>query len=314
MAMDRVTIIPPGPGNPYDTPIIDPVGITRKYLDVSYTPGNPHPMRQLDVYLPEEGEGPFPVLIYMHGGGFVHGRKNDFHVENYLKSLDEGFAFVSVEQRLCSPLPGGGYGQEGVFPYSLFDLKAAIRYLRANAIKYALDTERFALLGTSAGGYHVAMAAATRNVPAMYDDALGFPGVSERVHAVVNLFGVGDLALQAAHSDKMAQEQADAPGLAAVNFANVFFGAEVLGHPHLSRFANPETWVTPDMPPMLLRMGAADRVVPVECSRRLAKRIEEVCGKDRVDYDEFPDYAHGDPRFHDPENHRRMWDWLKAKL
>ena len=85
-------------------------------------------------------------------------------------------------------------------------------------------------------------------------------------------------------------------------------------YPHLAYFANPETWITSSMPPILLRMGAADRIVDVESSRRLAKRIEEVCGKDRVDYDEFPDYEHGDERFNSPENQKRMWDWLKDKL
>jgi len=72
--------------------------------------------------------------------------------------------------------------------------------------------------------------------------------------------------------------------------------------------------VTPDMPPILIQAGDADQVVTVECSRSLAKRIAEVCGKDRVDYDEFPGYGHGDARFHTPENQKRMFDWLREKL
>ena len=195
--MARVKIMPATPGNPSIMPLIDTTDITRKYLDISYTPDNAHPMRRLDIYLPEDGDGPFPVLIYMHGGGFILGRKDDFHTADYMGCLDEGFAFVSVEQRLCSPMPEGGFSLDGVFPHSLFDLKAAIRFLRANAKKYLLDTERFALIGASAGGYHVAMAAATQDVPAMYDASLGLADVSGKVHAVIDLFGVGDLAIQA---------------------------------------------------------------------------------------------------------------------
>ena len=310
--MDKVNIIPPGPGNPNNTPIIDPVGITRKFLDLSYTPDKPHPMRKLDLFLPEEGDGPFPVFIYMHGGGFTGGLKNDFHTAGYMDSLEEGFAYVSVEQRLCSPRPDGSFDPEGIFPNPLFDLKAAIRFLRANAAKYMLDPARFALMGTSAGGYHAAMAAATQDVQAMYDNTLGFGDVSGKVQAVIDLFGVGDLVLQAAYADKTSQDRGEGPG--SRNIANVFFGAEVQRYPHLAYFANPETWVTPDLPPFLIRMGAADPLVPVECSRRLAKRIEEICGKERVEYDEFPDYVHGDQRFHEPANHRRMWDWIKEKL
>ena len=271
--MARVKIVPPGPENPSNMPIMDTTDITRKYLDVSYTPGNPHPMRQLDIYLPEEGGGPFPTLIYMHGGGFILGTKSDFHTADFMGCMDEGFAFVSVEQRLCSPLPEGGFSSDGIFPHSLFDLKAAIRFLRANAEKYLLDTERFALIGASAGGYHVAMAAATQDVPAMYDDSLGFADVSGKVHAVIDLFGVGDLAIQAEYLIKNQRLRPNAQGGITVNVADLFFGAEVLRYPHLAYFANPETWITLSMPPMLLRMGAADQVVDVESSRRLAKRI-----------------------------------------
>ena len=303
--MDKVRIIQPGPDNPYNTPIMDPFGITRKYLDLDYTPALPHPMRKLDIFLPEEGNGPFPLLIYMHGGGFVGGLKNDFHTVSYMEeAFKANFAFASVEQRLCAPQPGGSFDPDGRFPGSLFDLKAAIRFLRANAEKYQLDPGRFALLGPSAGGYHVAMAAATQDVAAMYDETMGHKGVSEKVQAVIDLFGVGDLVLQKdsrGTPDKLDNHDA-------------FFGADLLQYAHLAWIANPESWVSPAMPPILIQAGAADQVVTVECSRRLAKRVEEVCGKDRVDYDEFPGYAHGDERFHDPANHKRQWDWLKEKL
>jgi len=314
--MELVKIIQPGePGNPYQTPIVDPVGVTRKYLNVSYTPDKPHPMRILDICLPESGEGPFPVLIYMHGGGFVGGLKNDLHAESYMEALNEGYAYVGVEQRLCSPMGDGTFDSDGRFPGPLFDLKAAIRFLRANADKYQLDPERFALLGTSAGGYHVAMAAATQDNPVMYDESFGFAGVSDRVQAAVDLFGVGDLILQSAFSGKKIENPPEGyPVFLLQNFADVFLGVPCREYPNLSYFANPESWITPELPPMLIQTGAADQVVPVECSRNLAKRIEEVCGKGRAVYDEFPDYAHGDPRFHDPANHRRIFDWLKEVL
>ncbi|MCL1804525.1 MAG: alpha/beta hydrolase [Clostridiales bacterium] len=314
--MDLIKVIQPGePGNPYPSPIVDPVGVTRKYLNVSYTPDKPHPMRILDICLPEAGEGPYPVLIYMHGGGFVGGLKNDLHAESYMEAVNEGYAYVGVEQRLCSPKGDGTFDPDGRFPGPLYDLKAAIRFLRANAGKYQLDPDRFALLGTSAGGYHVAMAAATQDATVMYDESFGFAGVSGRVQAVVDLFGVGDLMLQSDFSGKKIESPPEGyPALLLHNFADVFLGVPCREHPNLAYFANPESWVTPDLPPMLIQTGAADQVVPVACSRNLVKRIEEVCGKGRVVYDEFPDYAHGDPRFHDPANHRRIYNWLKAAL
>ena len=311
--MEGVRILQPGPENPYNTPIADPFGLKRKQLDISYTPDNPHPMRRLDLFLPDEGDGPFPLLIYMHGGGFTGGLKNDFHVVSYLEeALKANYAFVSVEQRLCAPQPDGSFSPEGRFPGSLFDLKAAIRFLRANAAAYSLDPDRFALLGTSAGGYHVVMAAATQDVPAMYDRSMGFADVSGKVQAVVDLFGVGDLVLQAAFSAEKHRDAPKQPGQ--WDNHDAFFGAEILQYKHMAWIANPEMWVSPDMPPILIQMGDADQVVTVECSRSLAKRIDEVCGKGRAVYDEFPGYGHGDAKFHDPANHARIMAWLKEVL
>jgi acetyl esterase/lipase len=314
--MGLVKIIQPGePGNPHSTPIIDPSGIARKYLDISYTPDKPHPMRRLDIYLPDEGDGPFPVLIYMHGGAFIGGMKNDLHAEGYIEALNEGFAFVSVEQRLCSPGPEGTFDPEGRFPWALFDFKASIRYLRANARAYKLDPDRFALLGTSAGGYHAVMAAATQDIPAMYDGSLGFADVSGRVQAVVDLFGVGDLALQSAFSDRKAANPPEGvPAFLLRNFADIFLGAACQENPNLAYLAAPESWITPDLPPILIQMGEADQIVPVECARSLSRRIEEVCGRERLVYDEFPGYVHGDPRLHDMANRERIYSWLREKL
>jgi predicted peptidase len=68
------------------------------------------------------------------------------------------------------------------------------------------------------------------------------------------------------------------------------------------------------MPPIYIQHGVADKVVPVECSRILAKRIEEVCGGERVLYEEFEDYTHGDMRFHEEANILKMIIWLKKVL
>ena len=94
----------------------------------------------------------------------------------------------------------------------------------------------------------------------------------------------------------------------------MFLGVKCVDHPELARLASPESWITVDMPPVLLQHGAADEIVTVECSRRIAKRIEQVCGRKRVDYDEFPDYTHGDERFYDDANLARVFAWLKEKL
>jgi acetyl esterase/lipase len=296
-------------------PLLDVDFITRKWLDVDYTPDKPHPMRKLDIYLPEEGNGPFPTIIAIHGGAFWGGAKNDVQVAAYMEAIPYGFAVVSVEQRLCNALPGGGYNKEGLFPNAVFDYKAAIRYLRANAEKYKLDPKRFATAGGSAGGYHSVIAAASAGNAALYDNSLGFADVSDEVAAVVDWFGVGDLVLQSEFTAKTpGMKMPDGTEFKMDNFADIYLGVPAPENLNLAYFAAPETWITSKMPPTFIQCGAADEVVPVQCSRSIAAKIEAVCGKARVNYEEFEGYTHGDMRFNDEANIKHMLDWLKKAL
>jgi len=314
--MPYVDIIPPQPGGiGIAMPEMDVSKITRKWLDVDYTPGKPHPDRKLDIYLPETGDGPFPVLVCIHGGGFSGGNKRDMQVAAYMEAIPHGFAVASVEQRLCSALPGGGYNREGCFPNPVYDYKAAIRYLRANASMYMLDPGKFALCGGSAGGYHVVIAAASAANEVLYDDSFGYADVSGEVQAVVSWFPVGNIVIQSEHLAKHPYfELPDGTKVPMPNAADVFLGVNALENSNLAYFASPESWVTKDMPPTLIQSGAADMIVPVDCPRGIAAKINEVCGAGRVEYDEFPDYGHGDPRFSSEENIARMIDWLSRIL
>ena len=312
--MKIVKTIPPK--DPMDMPMMDTTAISRKWLDVEYTPNAPHPARRLDIFLPETGDGPFPTIICIHGGAFIAGTKDDDQVSGFVDGVAYGFAVVSVEQRLCTPIDSDTWSSDGLFPQPLFDVKAAIRFLRVNASKYMLDPSRFATAGDSAGGWHAIMAAATANVPAMYDETLGFAGVDDSVAACVDWFGCGDLLVNAEFSANGPPTMMMPNGIEVprVIFEDVYLGIKCADHKPLARFASPEAWITPKMPPILLQHGANDEVVTPDCSRRLAKRIVEVCDPDRVDYDEIPGFAHGDPGFYEDDNLERVFTWLKTKL
>ncbi|MDR1299705.1 MAG: alpha/beta hydrolase [Oscillospiraceae bacterium] len=305
----------PDPGNPFELPLMDTSAITRKWIDVDYTPDSPHPARKLDIYLPETGGGPFPAIICIHGGAFTGGAKNDFQVSGFVEGVAHGFAVVSVEQRLCSMRPDGTYADDGLFPYALFDFKAAIRYLRANAEKYMLDPGRFATAGDSAGGFHAIMAAATSGSPAMYDNALGHAGIDDSVQAVVDWFGCGDLIIESEfNASAPPMKMPDGTEFPRMIFEDIFLGLKCVDHKNLSRFASPETWISDKMPPVLLQHGGADEIVTVECSRQLAATIADAAGSARVTFDEFPGWAHGDPRFYEDANLERVFKWLHEKL
>lgn len=139
----------PGLGAPppgWTPPMADISWVRRKYLDIPYAGQSPN--QRLDIYLPQEGEGPFPLLIHVHGGGFAFGDKRDDHMNAYLKALGWGWAAASVEYRLSGEAP---------FPAAVLDCRSAVRYLRENAAEYHLDPSRFAAIGGSAGGNLAAM-------------------------------------------------------------------------------------------------------------------------------------------------------------
>jgi len=164
-----------------EIPPADVSHILRKWLDIPYA--SLSPSQKLDIYLPDEGNGPFPVLLFIHGGAFALGDKGDIQVLAPLKGLKRGYALVSVNYRLSG---------EAIFPASLQDVKAAIRCLRANGKQYLLDTNRLAAFGGSAGGNLAAMICVTANVTEFDDPNLGNLTYPCNVQAAVDWFGPTD--------------------------------------------------------------------------------------------------------------------------
>ncbi|MBO7682894.1 MAG: alpha/beta hydrolase [Clostridia bacterium] len=114
--------------------------LTRKFEDLAY---GPEDLQKLDIYLPEEGEGPFPTILMFHGGGLMYCDKHDFHLYPLLYALKEGFAVAAVNYRL---LPKVDY------PTPVYDAYKSLLYLYENGAEYGLDVENFFLWGTSGGG------------------------------------------------------------------------------------------------------------------------------------------------------------------
>ena len=116
-----------------------PKGFVAEY-DVKYIPDG-DVAQALDIYFPESpSEKPLPLLVWIHGGGWVGGSKAD---RTYLNQLPRGYIFASIEYR---------FSQKAIFPAQIQDCQAAIRWLRANAKKYNIDPDHIGVGGLSAGG------------------------------------------------------------------------------------------------------------------------------------------------------------------
>lgn len=118
-------------------------------LNVTYDE-TPEKKLQLDVHIPN-GDGPFPAVVIVHGGGWINGKKESFRTT--CEALAKrGYVTVNVEYRLAGEAP---------FPAAVLDVKKAIRYVRKNAVAYRIDPNRIGAIGGSAGGHLVGMVATT---------------------------------------------------------------------------------------------------------------------------------------------------------
>ena len=127
-------------GDPGAPPAGTSVGPAPTWSNVLYAETSPSQV--LDLWIPETGEAPYPLVVFVHGGAFMMGDKS-MDIAHIADVLDAGYAAAGVNYRLSG---------EALFPAAVQDVKAAVRFLRANADEYGLDPESFAAWGASAGG------------------------------------------------------------------------------------------------------------------------------------------------------------------
>ena len=278
--------------------------IKRRFLDIPYATLSP--AQKLDVYLPDEGKGPFPVIVSIHGGAFMGCDKADLQVLPMLEGLKRGYAVVAINYRLSG---------EARFPALVHDAKAAVRWIRANAPRYHFDPGRIAAWGGSAGAYLAAMLGTSAGVRELEDLSMGCADRPSTVQAVVAWYGPADFG-------KM-DEQLTALGLTpprgmehnGVNSPeSLLLGDQITRIPDRVKAANPETYITPAAPPFLLQHGTMDAVVPVRQSINFAARLEQALGEDRVELVLLEGAEHADPRFEAPENVARVLGFLDRRL
>ena len=224
------------------------------------------PLR-LDLYLPPVTRRPAPVVVWIHGGAFMHGDRTALPPllaqERLFTRLPlAGFAVASVEYRLSS---------EACFPAQLEDIQAAIRWLRARHDELGIDPARVAAWGESAGG-HLAAFAGVAGETQGRDQAVAFAGQPTDVMAVVDWYGPTDFAAmdrQAPADSMMCHDDPDSP-------ESRLLGAPVQERPDLVARADPCRRATADAPPFLIMHGTLDRWVPFGQSELLATRLRDV--------------------------------------
>lgn len=239
----------------------------------------------LDLYLPvAPAAKPQPLVVWIHGGAWRAGTKDNAPVGAL---VPYGFIGASVGYR---------YSQEAPFPANVYDCKAAIRWLRANAAKYNIDPDRIGLWGSSAGGHLVAFLGTSADVKE-FEGTEGVTGVSSRVQAVVDWYGPTRIARMSHHPSRMDHDAPDSP-------ESQLIGALLQPNLNLADRVNPANLASSDDPPFLIQHGDADPLVPLEQSEILAGALKSAGVK--VDMDVVHGAGHGGPLFQTAENLKRV--------
>ncbi len=274
------------------------------YVDLAYA--DLSDANRLDLYLPDNATPPYPLIIWVHGGAWQVGDKSRAPAAILTA---RGYAVASINYRLSG---------EASFPAQIHDVKAAVRWLRANAETYQLDVENIGAWGASAGGHLVSLLGTSGGVEALEDLSMGNAEFSSEVQAVVNWYGAsilyrgdfarGDLPLREIPSDL---RQA----------LNAFLGCDLtlpVDTPEgsacqtVGETASPIIYIDENDPPFLIQHGTDDPISAVEQSEIFYVALSDA-GVD-VTLNLFEGAGHGGREFLNRDNLRIIADFFRDNL
>lgn len=220
---------------------------------------------KLDVYLPAARPAGMrsPALVWIHGGGWMGGTKNEARANNVCSTLARaGYVAVSIDYRLGA----------GAWPTNLHDCKNAVRFLRARAAQYGIDPARIAVAGGSAGGHLALMVALTGDLAELEPagSATPYPGLSSAVRCGINFYGITDVPGWRVKPRPGAP--AESAGLR--DSTAKVYGVDSNDAPVL-RLASPITHVRKSSVPLLTLHGRSDETVLLEQAETLDRVARE---------------------------------------
>lgn len=265
--------------------------IKQQWHDIAYMDGERH---TLDVYLPNEGQGPFPVIVDIYGGGLIFGDKSSHKLEPALRLLDKGYAVVSVDYSLI---------HQKDFPFQIYEIKAALRFLRAHADEYQLDMNRVALMGESSGAHLSVMTGVTASVDALQNPFMGDNNNQpETVNAIIAMYGpyefdqFVDQFNESGVTPKYAETGTDE------SFEGQMFNQQAPKDvPQRVKMYSPKMYFNAEMPPILAFAGTADAVVPYQQTVNMINGAREFVSEDKAVLHLVEGTGHGPADYMSPE-------------
>jgi pimeloyl-ACP methyl ester carboxylesterase len=271
------------------------------YIDVVYA--SISSSNKLDIYLPTSASGPFPTIVIIHGGGFSGGDKGS--ESTYAEAMvSRGFAVSCINYRLSG---------EAIFPAQIYDVKAAIRFLKANASTYSLDTNKFATWGESAGGGLAALAGTSGDDTIVEDMSMGNSNHTSRVKAVVDFSGPIDfLSMNTELKEEGITNGQDHD--TSTSPESVLVGGAIQTKKDLCNEYNPETYISSDDGYFWLEYGTADNGVPYLQGVVFADSLATTIPASRVSLHIITGAGHVDPLFFTDSNLDSVATFLDSAL
>jgi acetyl esterase/lipase len=234
----------------------------------------------LDIYMPENISNP-PLIVQIHGGAWRFGSK-DGGVP--MQFVDNGYAVASLDFRQSTDAP---------FPAMIHDIKAGIRFLRANADAYGYDASKIAITGASSGAHLALMVGVSSGHSDLEGDLGDFPDTSSDVQAILSYFAASDLTSILSQSTPF--------GLSVRETAlELLLGSLPQDNETLAKLASPVYLVDVNDPPLLLLHGDLDPQMPINQSLQMLGAYKAM-GLD-VGFDPVHGAVHGGPGFFDAEH------------
>ena len=234
--------------------------------DIEYGKAGDVSLRLNIIRQKEKAEKPLPALVFIHGGGWCSGNKDDS--TGLLCGIAQlGYVCVSVEYRFFSV---------ATYPAQIEDCKNAIRFLRAKSADYNIDPDRIGAWGDSAGGHLAALLCTTGDVKELEGEG-GWQDYSSRINAACDWYGPVGLADSTLPEDHIYSQ---------------LLGSTPQANRDLARLSDPVSFISKDDPPILIMHGDMDESVPIALSRQFYEKLKQA-GAD-VTFDTIKDAGHGD--------------------
>jgi acetyl esterase/lipase len=249
----------------------------------------------LDIYIPKTAKAPYPVVIWVHGGGFISGNKSN--PQSLDRLLSEWFAIVSVNYRLSN---------EAKWPAQLTDMENIIKFIKSNADTYKLKKDKIAVWGASAGGYLASM-----SLLALWLKE------ETKIQAGVDWFGPVDFYTMDEDMKKTGLERATGNNGDADSAESKLLGVTVKENKEPADKASILWYVkqyTSSPNPILIMHGKEDPYVAYYQSEKLRNALQLKFWGDNVEYHILPNGTHGWWDFQKQETEDTVINFLKKRL